>query len=181
MGRMRTSGILAAALLTAQLALCACSAVPPAPTASTAATTLAPFSAVTVTFSDHLQQLAAADPRLATDDIAAALSSELGAHQLYAPAAAGVHRTLAITIIGFTDSMAGNTSVLGFKARDLALVGEVQITGDPALSGPPFDVHARTRLTRRDASAGSGSLQELYARFAQLAVADLRGVAAPGS
>jgi hypothetical protein len=178
MGPMRNLGILAAAALTAALlAVGACTSAPPATPEAIA--TSGALSAVTVTFSDHMQQLAATDPRLATDDIATAVTSELSAHQLYAPGAAGVHRTLAITIISFTDGLAGNTSVLGFSTRSLALVGEVQIKGDPAVAAVPFDVHARTRLTSREAGAGVGSLRELYARFAALAVADLRGVEAP--
>ncbi len=143
------------------------------------AATVGPFSAVVVTFSDHVQQLAASDPRLATDEIASAVAGELSANQLYAAAAAGVHRTLAITIIGFTDSLASNTSVLGFSARNLALVGEVQIKGDPAVSDAPFDVHARAHLNSRKAGAGTASLQGLYARFAVQTVASLRGIEAP--
>jgi hypothetical protein len=175
---MRTLGILAATALTAALlALGACTSAPPA--ASDAAVTVGALSAVTVTFSDHMQQLAAADPRLAADEIAAAVTRELTTHQLYAPAAAGVHRTLAITLISFTDSLASNSAVLGFSFRNLALVGEVQIKGDPAVPETPFDVHARARLSSRNGGAGTGSLQDLYARFAQLTVADLRGVEAP--
>ncbi|HTC54382.1 MAG TPA: hypothetical protein VK700_20770 [Steroidobacteraceae bacterium] len=177
MDPMRWPRILAATALTAALvALCACSSAPPV---AAQAAPLAPFSAVAVTFSDHLQQLAASDSRLATDDIASAVTGELSANQLYAPAAPGGHRTLAITIISFTDSLAGNTSVLGFSGRNLALVGEVQIKGDPAVSDAPFDVHARAHLNSRTAGAGTASLRDLYARFAVLAVASLRGVEAP--
>jgi hypothetical protein len=151
-----------------------------APTASTpAAQPGDTVSAVIVTFDDQMQQLAAADPRLSTDDIAIAVENELSAHHLYAPASAAVHRTLAITIANFSNSLASNATVLGYTFRNVALTGDVQIKGDSAVAGMPFDVHARARLTTRDAGSGSGSLSVLYQRFAVLTVAALRGVEAP--
>jgi hypothetical protein len=123
-------------------------------------------SAVAVSFSDHAQQLAASDPRLSPGAIALAIEGELRAHQLYAPATDGVHRTLAITVNGYT-------------FRNAVLIGEVQVQGEPGASQPPFTVHARTRVTNRGSGANAGSLAGLYARFAVLTVADLRGVEAP--
>jgi hypothetical protein len=136
------------------------------------------FSAVTVTFTDEVQGLAAADPRLSTADIATAVENELTAHHLYEPAAAGVKRTLSISIANYTNTLASNASVLGYTFRNAALTGDVQIQGDPALAGT-FDVHARSRLTTREAGANGGSLAGLYTRFAVLTVAALRGVEAP--
>ena len=145
---------------------------PPSPAGSA-------VSAVIVTFTDPVQQLAAADPRLTADDIAIAVENELTAHHLYAPAAADVHRTLTISIANYSNSLASNASVLGFTFRNVALTGDVQIKGDSAVANMPFDVHARARLTTRDAGSGGGSLSALYSRFAVLTVAALRGVEAP--
>lgn len=125
-----------------------------------------------------MQQLAAADPRLTPDDVAAAVERELAAHHLYDPAAAGLHRTLAISIANYTNSLSSNASVLGFTFRSVALTGDVQVKGDPAMAGT-FDVHARARLTTRDSGASAGALGGLYTRFAVLTVSALRGVAAP--
>jgi hypothetical protein len=136
-------------------------------------------SAVAVSFSDHAQQLAASDPRLSPGAIALAIEGELRAHQLYAPATEGVHRTLAITVNDLTSTLASNATVLGYTFRNAVLIGEVQVQGEPGASQPPFTVHARTRVTNRGSGANAGSLAGLYARFAVLTVADLRGVEAP--
>src|ERR1700722_14019123 len=101
---MRIPRIAAACVLTpVMLTLCACSVVslahgdqgratgassPAAPAAApttdaTPATAAAPpiatgaVSAVSVTFSDHMQELAASDPRLTRDAVASAIESEL--------------------------------------------------------------------------------------------------------
>jgi hypothetical protein len=136
-------------------------------------------SAVAVNFSDHAQQLAAADPRLTPAAIASAIEEELRAHQLYAPAADHVQRTLAITVTDLTSTLASNATVLGYTFRNAVLIGEVRVQGEPGATPPPFTVHARTRVTNRGAGADAGSLGALFARFAVLTVADLRGVEAP--
>jgi hypothetical protein len=195
----------AAAIAASLLALCACTGVlglaqgdpgRDAGTVASAAMPAAPpgspqtpdaavsptggaISAVSVTLSVQAQQLAASDPRLNPDEIAVAVENELAAQHLYAPAAADVHRTLAVTVQDFTNSLASNAKVLGFTFRSVALSGDVKIKGDPAAPGPPFHVHARVRLSTRDSGAGAGSLQGLYARFAVLTVAALRGVESP--
>jgi hypothetical protein len=145
-----------------------------------AATAVAPgtvgvFSAVTVTLSEHAQQLAAAEPRLTATAVATAVEHELQAQQLLAPGSAAP--TLAITVDDFTSTLASNAMVLGYTFRNVLLIGEVTVPGPAAR--PPFDVHARARLTTRDARGSAGSLGPLYTRFAQLVVADLRGVAPP--
>jgi hypothetical protein len=162
----------------------AAAAAPAATPAVTAPHTAVPqaggaFSAVNVTFSDQVRQLAASDPRLSTDDIAAALENELSAHHLYAPAAADVHRTLSISVENFSNTLASNASLLGYSFRNVALTGDVLVKGDPALADMPFDIHARARVTSREAGSGGGSLTQLYTRFAVLTVAALRGVEAP--
>jgi hypothetical protein len=186
---MRILRMLAAPAITAAvLILCGCALPPPGAAAAPEAPsppvvppsqTGGAFSAVIVTFGDQVQQLAASDARLNTDDIAAALENELSAHQLYAPAAADVHRTLAISVENFSNTLASNASLLGYSFRNLELTGDVLVKGDPALADMPFDIHARARLTIRDGGSGGGSLAGLYARFAVLTVAALRGVAAP--
>jgi hypothetical protein len=132
------------------------------------------FSAVTVTLSEHAQELAAADPRLTATEVATAVEQEMAAQQLLAPGTAAP--PLAITVDDLT-SVASNTSVLGYTFRNVMLIGDVTVTGPAGRA--TIDVHARARLTSRDASGRSGSLEPLYRRFAQLVVADLRGVAAP--
>jgi hypothetical protein len=133
------------------------------------------FSAVTVTFSEHAQELAAADPRLSPGEVASALEQEMAAQQLLAPGTAAP--PLAITVDDFTSTLAGNTSVLGFSFRNVLLIGDVTVTGREGRA--TIDVHARVRLTSRDASGKAGSLAPLYRRFAQLVCADLRGVEPP--
>jgi hypothetical protein len=186
---MRISGRLAAPAITALvLILCGCTVPPPMAAAAPEAPfppAVAPsqaggaFSAVSVTFSAQVQQLAASDARLNTDDIATALENELSAHHLYAPAAADVQRTLAISVENFSNTLASNASLLGYSFRNVELTGDVLVKGDPALADMPFDIHARARVTTRDAGAGGGSLAGLYTRFAVLTVAALRGVEAP--
>jgi len=151
----------------------AAQAAPSAPPASITA-----ISAVVVTFTDHARQLAAADPRLTPDEIGLAVETELQAQGLFAPAAPGVHRTLAISVEDFTDALASNATVLGYTFRNLVLIGAVQVQGESAGGRGPFTVHARARVGHREAG-GSGSLAGLYRRFAALTVADLRGVEAP--
>jgi hypothetical protein len=178
----------ATAITAAVLILCGCTVPPPTAAAAPEAPSppLAPasqaggaFSAVIVTFSDQVQQLTASDPRLNTDDIAAALENELSAHHLYAPVAADVHRTLAISVENFSNTLASNASLLGYSFHNVELTGDVLVKGDPALADMPFDIHARARVTSRDAGSGGGSLTGLYTRFAALTVAALRGVEAP--
>jgi len=132
-------------------------------------------SGVSVEFDANMQALAASDPRLTTAAIAVAIENELRAQQLYAPAAANVHRTLAVSVEDFTNTLAGDTSVLGFASRNLVLLGEVQVKGEPPPARPPFEVHARDRLTSRGSSS-SGSLADLYETFAILTVANLRSL-----
>lgn len=134
-----------------------------------------PFSAVTVSFSEHVQQLAASDPRLAATAVATAVEHELQAQQLWAPGSAAP--ALAITVEDFTSTLASNAVVLGYTFRNVLLIAVVTVPGPAAR--PPFEVHARARLTTRDAGGTAGSLGPLYSRFAQLLVADLRGVAPP--
>jgi hypothetical protein len=136
------------------------------------------ITAVTVTFNDHAQQLAAADPRLTAGAIAAAVETELQAHQLYAPAA-GVHRTLTITVEDLTTTMAANATVMGYTFRNVMLSGGVQVQGESTAERSPFEVRALARMADRGTAAGGGSLSRLYTRFAVLTVADLRGVAPP--
>ena len=140
-----------------------------------AAPSVGEFSAVTVTLSEHATQLAAADPRLTASAVATAVEHELEAQQLLAPGSAAP--PLAITVDEFTSTLASNAVVLGYTFRNVLLIGEVTVPGPAAR--PPFAVHARARLTTRDAGGNSGSLMPLYTRFAQLVVADLRGVAPP--
>ncbi|MEJ0006916.1 MAG: hypothetical protein WDM77_11260 [Steroidobacteraceae bacterium] len=132
-------------------------------------------SGVTVEFDANMQALAASDPRLTTAAIAIAIENELRAQQLYAPAAASVHRTLSVSVEDFTNTLAGDTSVLGFASHNLVLLGEVQVKGEPPPARPPFEVHARARFTSRGGST-SGSLAELYETFAILTVANLRSI-----
>jgi hypothetical protein len=139
----------------------------------------AAVSAVVVTLSAHAQELAESDPRLSADAIAQAVEHELTAHQLYQPAASGVHRSLAITVQEFASSLASNASLLGFTFRNVILTCTVQVQGDAAGLQPPFDVHARVRTSTRNASSSADSLAGLYTQFAQTMVADLRGVAPP--
>jgi hypothetical protein len=150
-----------------------------APTAAPEKTEMGAISAVTVTFSDEAQQLAATDPRLSPDAVAIAIEHELQLHQLYAPAAANVHRSLAITVQNFTNSLASNTKVLGYTFRNVMLNGTLQVQDAAAAGQPPFDVRARVRIGTRTADAEEGSLATLYARFAVVAVAALRGVEPP--
>jgi hypothetical protein len=133
------------------------------------------FSAVTVTLSEHAQRLAAADPRLTAAAVATAVEHELQAQQLLAPGSAAP--PLAITVDDFASTLASNAMVLGYTFRNVLLIGEVTVPG--LAVRPPFAVHARARLTTRAASGSAGSLGPLYTRFAQLVVADLRGVAPP--
>jgi hypothetical protein len=139
----------------------------------------ASVSAVTVTFSDRAQQAAATDPRLTPDEVAVAIERELQAHHLYEPASAQVRRSLAVTVQDFTNSLASNTSLLGFSFRNVALVATIQVQGTAPPAPPPFEVRARARLTTRDVGATGGSLSDLYMQLAMLAVADLRGLAPP--
>ena len=133
------------------------------------------FSAVTVTFSEHAQALAAADPRLSPLEVATAVEHEMAAQQLLAPGTAAP--PLAITVDDFTSTLASNASVLGYTFRNVMLIGDVTVTG--AAGRASIDVHARARLTTRDASGKAGSLAPLFRRFAQLVCADLRGVEPP--
>ena len=129
-----------------------------------------------VRLNEHVQQLAASDARLDAGAVAAAVEQELRAHQLLSPGAPG-RPTLAITVEDFTTSLASNATVLGYTFRNAVLIGAVGVQGAP--SAPAFEVHARARFTTRQAGADAGSLGSLYERFAQLVVADLRGVDAP--
>ncbi len=138
-----------------------------------------PVSAVTVTFSDQVQQLAATDPRLSADEVAIAVEHELQLHRLYAPAAADVHRSLAITVQNFTNSLASSTKILGYSSYNVMLNATIQVQGKTPGELPPFDVRARVRLTNRAADAEGGSLDSLYTRFAVVTVAALRGVDPP--
>jgi hypothetical protein len=133
------------------------------------------YSAVTVTFSEHAQALAAADPRLSPIEVATAVEHEMAAQQLLAPGTAAP--PLAITVDDFTSTLASNASVLGYTFRNVMLIGTVTITGPAGRAS--IDVHARARLTSRDAGGRAGSLGPLYTRFAELVSADLRGVEAP--
>lgn len=142
-------------------------------------TDAAPFSAVTVTFSDRAQQAAAADARLTPDEVAAAIERELQAHHLYEPASAQVRRSLAVTVQDFTNSLASNTSLLGFSFRNVALVATIQVQGMAPPAPPAFEVRAHARVTTRDVGATGGSLSDLYTQLAVIAVADLRGLAPP--
>ena len=177
--------IVATALTLAVVGLCACTGGPaPEDTESDSAAVLpagalGPVSAVTVTLSDQAQQLAATDARLSADELAIAVEHELQLHQLYAPAAADVQRSLAITVQNFTNSLGSSTKILGFSSYNVMLNATVQVQGKAAAGLPPFDVRARVRLTNRAADAEGGSLAPLYARFAVQTVAVLRGVAPP--
>jgi hypothetical protein len=184
---MRTPRIVAVtAIALAVLNLCACMGVGRAPedteqdsAAVPPADMVGPVSAVTVTLSDQAQQLAAIDPRLSADEVAIAVEHELQLHQLYAPAAADVHRSLAITVQNFTNSLGSSTKILGFNSYNVMLNATVQVQGKTAGEFPPFDVRARVRLTNRATDAEGGSLAPLYTRFAVQMVAALRGVAPP--
>jgi hypothetical protein len=136
-------------------------------------------SAVSVTFGDHMQQLAAGDPRLTTDAVASAIESELRTHQLYSPGNGSVPRTLAIKVEDFTSQLSSNATLFGYTFRNVMLIGTVQVQGDTAAGQRPFDVHARASQSNRDPGASAGSLSGLYTRFAVLTVADLRGVEPP--
>jgi hypothetical protein len=136
-------------------------------------------SAVSVTLSDTAQQIAAADPRLDAAAVTAALEQELQAHQLLVVASPSVHSTLTITVDDFTTELASNASVLGYTFRSAVLTAEVTVQEGSALVRPSFTVHARVRLTTRDTGGRSASLEPLFARFAQVVVADLRGVEPP--
>ena len=174
-GLMRIPSIVVAfAIAVAALSLGGCvqPAAEPLPAAR-------PVSAVTVTFSDHAQELAASDPRLTPAAVALAIEAELRAQQLYAPGAASVHRTLAITVEDFTSTLASNSSVMGYTFRNVVLIGEVQVQAEQSGTQPPVQVHARARASNRDSNAGNGSLAELYARFAVLSVEALRGIETP--
>ncbi|HTV80797.1 MAG TPA: hypothetical protein VMF03_21280 [Steroidobacteraceae bacterium] len=133
------------------------------------------FSAVEVTFSEHARALAAGDPRLTTGAVAAAVERELAAQQLLAAGSGGP--VVDITIDDLSSTLASNASVMGYIFRNLLLIGEVAVPG-PA-GRPPFVIHARERVVSRDASETAASLDPVYLRFAQLAVAGLRGVAPP--
>ncbi len=135
------------------------------------------FSSVTVTLDEHAQQLAAADPRLAAGAVATAIEHELQAQQLLAPGSGAP--ALAISVEDFTTTLASNATVLGYTFRNAVLIGEVTVQGAAAAARPPFEVHARVRLTSRDTASNAVPLGALYTRFAQLVVADLRGVEAP--
>jgi hypothetical protein len=138
------------------------------------------ISAVTVTFSDHAQELAAADPRLNPDAIAIAIEHELQSHQMYAPAAANVHRSLAITVENFSNSLASNTKILGFTFRNAMLDGLVQVQDAcGATQLPAFDVTARVRTSTRAADAEEDSLDPLYKSFAAQLVEGLRSAPPP--
>jgi hypothetical protein len=134
------------------------------------------FSTVTVTFSEHAQELAAADPRLTPTDVATAVEQAMAAQQLLAPGSAAP--PLAITVADLTSTLASNAAVLGFTFRNVMLIGDVTVIGPQGRA--MIDVHARARITSRDASGRAGSLQPLFRRFAQLVCADLRGVEPPG-
>jgi hypothetical protein len=184
---MRTPRIIAATAITlAVVSLCACTVVGRVhvdterdATAAPQTGEVGPVSAVTVAFSDQAQQLAATDPRLNPDALAIAVEHELQLHQLYAPAAPNVHRSLAITVQNFTNSLASNTKVLGYTFHNVMLNATVQIQGAAAAGQPPFDLHARVRISSRDPDAEGGSLAPLFARFAVVTVAALRGVDPP--
>jgi hypothetical protein len=185
---MRLSKIPAATALTvALMSLCACTIhfgqsdadrAGDATAAAPQAIEFSPVSAVTVTFSDQVQQLAASDPRLSPDEVAIAIEHELQVRQLYAPAAPNVHRSLVITVQNFNNSLASNTKILGYTYRNVMLNGTVEV--QPAGPGQtPFDVRARVRLSSRGTDADGGSLASLYTRFAVETVAALRGVEPP--
>jgi hypothetical protein len=184
---MRTPGIIAAATITLAVAsLCACTGagrvhvdIERDATAAPQTGAVGPVSAVTVTFSDQARQLAATDPRLNADAVAIAVEHELQLQQLYAPAAPNVHRSLAITVQNFTDSLASNTKIMGYTFRNVMLNATVQVQGAAAAEQPPYDLHARVRLTIRAADGDGGSLAPLYTRFAVVTVAALRGVEPP--
>ncbi|HEX3838976.1 MAG TPA: hypothetical protein VHW25_18620 [Steroidobacteraceae bacterium] len=184
---MRTPIIFAATAITlAVVGLCACTAgrltAADSPRDAPQVAPAAPFgpvSAVTVTFSDEAQQLAVTDARLTPDAVAVAVEHELQVHQLYAPASASVHRSLAITVENFTNELASNTRILGFTYRNVMLNAMVQVQGAAAAAQPPFDVHARVRITSRATAAEGSSLAQLYTRFAVVTVAALRGVEPP--
>ena len=134
------------------------------------------FSSVTVTFSEHAQELAAADPRLSPTDVATAVEQRDGG-----PAAAGTRdagAAAAITVDDFTSTLASNASVLGFTFRNVMLIGEVIVTG--AGRAAPRSTCMRGRVSRAAMpAAGPVRLAPLYSRFAQLVSADLRGVEPP--
>ncbi len=92
---------------------------------------------------------------------------------------ASVHSTLVITVDDFTTELASNATLLGYTFRSALLIGEVTVQEGSALVRPSFTVHARVRLTTRDTGGTSAPLGPLYARFAQVVVADLRGVEPP--
>ncbi len=133
----------------------------------------AAVSAVTVTFSDHLQELAAADPRLTTEAVASAIESELQAHQRYRPGDTSVHRTLSIRVEDFSSELSNNATLFGYTFRHLMLVGTVQVLGDAAAGPSPFDLHARISQRNRDPGASAGSLAGLYRSFAAQTLAAL--------
>jgi len=184
---MRTPGIICATVITVALAsLCACTGAGRAQADSERDLAAAPqsgefgaVSAVTVTFSEQAQQLAATDPRLTPDAVAIAIEHELQLHQLYAPAAANVHRSLAIVVQNFTNALASNTKVLGYTYRNVMLNGTVQVQDGAAAGQPAFDVHARVRISSRGSDAEGGSLTPLFTRFAVVTVAAVRGVEPP--
>jgi hypothetical protein len=150
-------------------------------TVSAPTATLAPIAAVRVVLSEPVRQLSAADPRFNADAIAGALETALSARRLYAPAPEA-QRTLLITVTGFTNELASDTSLFGFSFRNVGMMAQVQVK-EGATSSVPFDVHARVRLSHRgDAASDAGSLDTLFARFAAQTVADLegQGTGAPG-
>ncbi len=152
---------------------------PSAPQTARIVPAVGAVSAVSVTLSDNAQQLAAADPRLNAAAVTAALEQELQAHQLLVVGSPNVHSTLTITVDDFTTELASNATVLGYTFRSAMLIGEVTVQEGSALVRPSFTVHARVRLTTRDTGGKSASLEALYTRFAQVVVADLRGVEPP--
>jgi hypothetical protein len=171
--------VAATVLSLAVASLCACADVGRDATAAPQAGQVAPVSAVTVTFSDEVKQLAATDPRLTPDEVAIAIEHELQAHRLYAPAAANVQRSMAITVQNFTNSLASNTKILGYSSHNMMLNGTVQLQGAAAAGQPAFDVRARIRIRSRSADVEGRSLAQLYARFAVVTVAAMRGVEPP--
>src|ERR1700722_4198006 len=164
---MRIPGRAAAAITLMVLTVYACSAAATPPAA------IGAVSAVAVTFSDHMQELAADDPRLTTDAVASAIESELRAHQLYAPDDTSAHRTLAVTVEGFSSELSSNATLFGYTFRNLMLIGRVQVQGDGAGGQTAFDVHARASQSNRDPGAAAGSLTGLYTRFAVLTLTGL--------
>jgi hypothetical protein len=135
------------------------------------------FKAASVAWAPAADAKVTADPRFNRDQLLAAVTDALRAHQLLDDGGkVDTDRTLAIVIDDFATRAGSNAVVLGYSFTRATLAGHVEVRGASGGDSERFAVMAESRLAAAADADQSGTLKPLYRRFADIIVSRLTGV-----